>query len=364
MKFALGNFHVSDTDAPLTDPFAAQSTNRKNSMFMPRLTLILLFTAISAKACLWDTDTLAAEQARFPEIAELITGMFPRHSKEFHAWRLLHSETLIAQGKGGPVAFDDLAVSQHKLGDHRAAIETMHSKEKLFPGLYETRSNLGTFHIYTDELDSASKWIREALAVNPDAHFGREKYQLWLVEWAQERTKAPPPPINEKQRFDLAQGIPKGFAAFVARRASNQVQAERESGKVIALTRREQSSTLRGLFGMMWFADFDNPLLLEALGDVLIAGDVTTNASQMAALAYLHASRRAAKIEEKERLHDLFKASLSFIPDVKVENYEKKLDSGLTKGAAYFESVRQDELKWIKSGLDAGFEFQQKYLKP
>jgi tetratricopeptide (TPR) repeat protein len=329
--------------------------------YLGLLASIFLHVAFPAKACLWDTDTLAAEQARFPEIAELITGMFPRHSKEFYAWRLLHSENLIAQGKGGAIAFDDLAVAQHKLGDHRAAIETMQLKEKRFPGLYETRSNLGTFYIYTDELDAAAKWIREALAVNPDAHFGREKYQLCIVEWLQERKNAPADLSKGIERSSFASGVPHGFAAFTARRAADQAG---KSDYDLQLTRQEQSSALRGLLGMMWFADFDNPLLLEALGDVLIAGDMNTNASQLAALAYLHASRRAANIEEKKRLHGLFQASLLLIPDVKVENYEKKLDSGLAKGTASFEVIRQEELKWIKAGMDAGFEFQKKYLKP
>ena len=151
-----------------------------------------LSLATASQACIWDADTLAAERARFPEIAELITGMFPRHSKEFHAWRLLVCQDRIAKGQKDPFLYDDLAVSQHKLGDHEAAIQTMLDKEKVYPGQYETYSNLGTFSIYTGQLKEADRYISRALEINADAHIGREKYQLWLIRWLQgEKTPVP-----------------------------------------------------------------------------------------------------------------------------------------------------------------------------
>ncbi len=313
------------------------------------------------RACIWDNDTLAAEQARFPEIAQLITGMFPRHSREFHAWRLLTAEEQIAQGKGGLIAYDDLAVSQHKLGDHRAAIETMLKKDQVSPGLYETYSNLGTFYIYTGELETAASYIRKALAINADAHFGREKYQLWIVEWLQLREKTPPPNEPDQGSAELALGVPHGFADFLARRLNktgNNSQANLE------LPLKQRAEALRGILGMMWFADFDNPLLLEALGDLLIVGDIKTNAAQLAALSYLHASRVAATDAEKARLRKLFEAAGVLTPDFKPDAFEKRLDAGLAKGRDYFETIRNDEITWIKAGLDAGYEFQKKYLKP
>lgn len=326
------------------------------------IALALLVSVGPVRACLWDNDTLAAEQARFPEIAELITGQFPRHSKEFYAWRLLHSENLIARGSGGAVAYDDLAVAQHKLGDHHAAIETMKLKETKFPGLYETLSNLGTFYIYTGDLELAADSIRQALAMNPEAHFGREKYQLWIIEWLQERKELEQPPVSRGGSAMLATGIPQGFAAFVAQKVSKEASdAPRDR---LRLTRQEQAAALRGLLGMMWFADFDNPLLLEALGDVLVAGDVKTNAAQLAAMSYLHASRKVSDESEKKRLQALFEASLLLTQDAKGIDYEKKLDAGLAKGMANLDAIRQDELGWIKAGLDAGIEFQKKYLKP
>jgi len=47
-----------------------------------------LFTSASAWACLWDYDTLAMEQQRFPNVLELISGTFLYHSTEFYQWRV------------------------------------------------------------------------------------------------------------------------------------------------------------------------------------------------------------------------------------------------------------------------------------
>lgn len=324
---------------------------------------IIVWASAPIQACIWDADTLAAERARFPEIAELITGVFPRHSREFHAWRILAAQNQITQGKASPSTYDDLAVSYHKIGDHQAAIQTMHLKEKVSPGLYETYSNLGTFHIYTDELDTAARYIRQALAINSNAHFGREKYQLWIIEWLQAHKNTPAPELSNENLFQISIGSPHGFADFVARKL-NPANTAKPQAK-LTLSQPQQAEALRGILGMMWFADFDNPLLLEALGDVLMAGNLGTNASHLARLSYLHALRRTTEPVAQVRLKTLIKAAGSLKqPGVEEPDLEKLLDTGLATGQAYVESIRQDEITWMKAGLNPALEFQKKYLKP
>ena len=53
-------------------------------------TLAILAHALpqQATACLWDSDTLQQERARFPSTLEIITGKFLRHSPEFYEWRI------------------------------------------------------------------------------------------------------------------------------------------------------------------------------------------------------------------------------------------------------------------------------------
>lgn len=338
---------------------------RYNQRMKQRAAFLLLagtFTLSSATllACLWDNDTLAAERKRLPEVAELIMGNFPRHSLKFHEWRRDRCKQLIGNHAASVSTYDDLAVSLHKLGDHQGAIAIMEAKELMFPGLYETRSNLGTFYIYTGQLDEALKYIRQALAINPNAHFGREKYQQWLVEWLQERKKSGlPPTLTVEEMYNRALGTPSGFAAVVARRENAAVgHPEREQ-----VTLRQLDDAIFGVSGMMRFADFDNPLLLEAMGDLLLAGDQKTNAAQMASLCYLHAARKVTDATEKRRLLEYATKAGVFTPDFKIEKYEKLLTADLEKGAEAAEKVRRDEAAWISAGSDAGAEFQKKYLQ-
>lgn len=325
---------------------------------IPTIVACIAVIASPVHGCIWDSDTLAAERARFPEVAELITGYFARHSREFYAWRLLRSEELIKNGKAVAETYDDLAVSQHKLGDHKAAIATMEAKEKLFPGKYETFSNLGTFYIYTGDLNQAQAYIRKALAINPNAHFGREKYQLWLVEWLQARATA----NDEKIKgWSVAKGEPRGFAEFVIRREKN--IPDGNAALDPQMTPRQQSDALRGIMGMMWFADFDNPLLLEALGDVLVAGPIERNAAQLAAFSYLHAADKTSDFAAAARLRQLASGAGIATHGFDLAATQKVLKDALEKGRAYVESVRKDEIEWLRQGLDAEQEFQKKYLR-
>ncbi|MFO1483124.1 MAG: hypothetical protein U1F71_07125 [Verrucomicrobiaceae bacterium] len=311
--------------------------------------------SVSVFACLWDRDTLPAEKAAFPEVSYLITGTFPRHSREYYEWLRSVCEKRIQELPHRYQLYDDLAVAQHKLGDHKAAIETMHAKERIRPNLYETYSNLGTFLIYTGELDEARTCIEKALSINANAHFGREKYQLWLIEWALVRRKSPPGSQSEELQ-SWYQVLRYGFAAIVARHTQGSA-AVKTNG--VLLTLQQQAEAIRGISGMMRFADFDNPLLLEALGDVLSAGDVEKSGSKLIALSYLHASRKAVDSSEKQRLRKRFEL---LVEQRDQAGLEVLLDTGLAKGREYVESIRQDELSWIASGKDASAEFQKKYL--
>lgn len=323
-----------------------------------------LLICLHAQACLWDTDTIAMEKARFPGIADLISGNFPRHSKEFYEWRKTRCEAALASGDQAPVVYDDLAVSQHKLGDHLAAIATMQAKEKVHPGLYETCSNLGTFYIYTNDLDQAEKWIQQALDINKNAHFGREQYQLWLVQWM----KAGKPGLGKETSIERGLGF-RGFAAFIVEKTGGGrglaafIMEKTGVVRVSQEWKDGRADALRGISGMMRFADHDNPLLLEALGDVLAAGIDTENATLLAAQAYLLASRKSKMAAEKQRLWGLMQSVGGTVDEYKPRDTMRTLDAAVAEGARLAAKVRQDELGWIKAGKDVAAEFAAKYLK-
>lgn len=140
----------------------------------------MAFCPSSSRACLWDTDTLEMERQKFPTTLELITGKFLRHSPQFYQWRIDDRQKKLTADPERVEYYDDLAVAHDKLGRPEQAIELMLKKDQIKPGLYETHANLATFYIHAGDLQKGLEEVDKALAINPDAHFGREKYQKYL----------------------------------------------------------------------------------------------------------------------------------------------------------------------------------------
>ncbi|MDB6134712.1 MAG: hypothetical protein JWM59_2955 [Verrucomicrobiales bacterium] len=319
----------------------------------------------AARACLWDSETMATEseketiateKGRFPEALQVLTGGFPRHSALFHEWRAAKCLKALKGNPGQPALYDDLAVSQHKLGRHREAVATMRQKESVAPGLYETWSNLGTFYIYTGELKEAVACIDKALGINPNAHFGREKYQRWLVLWLMERQAAAAgrePPARESAGKE-GEEPPCGFARFVL---------NQQTPAGVRWTEEDRAPAIKGILGMMRFADFDNPLLQEALGDVLISGDWERNSAVNAAFAYCIASTKAAEAAENRRLFGRFAVAVMPLGEKWTpKRVGKDVRALLAKGTALEAKVRRDEAAWLAAGKDLSVEFARKYL--
>lgn len=151
--------------------------------------LIILSGSLSLKACLWDYDTIEMERAQFPSVLELLAGKFVRHSPAFYYWRIKDRTEKLKQYPDSLAFYDDIAVAYCKIGEQQKAIQLMEEKELVQPGLYETYANLGTFYIFLGELKEALHYIDKALKINPNAHFGREKYQKYLIEYLLSKMK-------------------------------------------------------------------------------------------------------------------------------------------------------------------------------
>src|SRR5262249_24474844 len=152
-----------------------------------RLSVLCAAAAIllpaTALACYWDVDTLQMERTRFPTALELITGKFLRHTPEFYYWRIDDRVRKLRSDPDNLPYYADLAVAYEKTGQHDKALETILAKDAKKPSVYETESNLGTFLMINGRLEDGLKHIDAALRINPDAHFGREKYQKKLAEY-------------------------------------------------------------------------------------------------------------------------------------------------------------------------------------
>lgn len=335
---------------------------------IPLPTLRALLTAVAllglpaaAVACLWDYDTLKQERARFPSTLELITGKFLRHSPEFYEWRIKDRLEKLKADPGNLQLHDDLAVAYQKTGRTDKAIDVMLAKEAIKPGVYETYSNLGTFYILNGEFAKGLPYIDKALAINPDAHFGREKYQKWLVEYAMTRTGFPMQDVPQDKFAE-----PQNFRKVVLRQEKADQDYRPKFGQI--------EPAVKGVLGMMRFADHDNPLLLEALGDLLSSDhgeNPAVDAKRLAARCYLLASYKMTDDNAKSRYRTLAARALELqmvqgtdqelSGDKKLVAIEAELKGETADAAAWYAGVREKEIAWIESGANVEEEFDRLY---
>jgi tetratricopeptide (TPR) repeat protein len=137
--------------------------------------------AAASLACLWDKDTLREESLGQKEIAATVNGDIGKHSDAFYAAKVTYTQALVDKGSAPKERYDDLAVALARTGKLDEAIAVLAAKEKKFPGEYTTEANLGTFLAMKGDLDGAIAHLEAGIKINPDAHFGREKYQLQLL---------------------------------------------------------------------------------------------------------------------------------------------------------------------------------------
>lgn len=235
--------------------------------------LIVLALQSIASACLWDSDTLRDERRGLPGIAELLAGRYERHSAFFYEDRVKESEARIKENPNDLAAWDDLAVAYEKLGQVDRAIETIERKAAIKPGEYTTEANWGTFLVHRGDYEAGLEHLREALRINPDAHFGREKYQLMAVEYLLEAKRDP-------LVFEFGSFIWPTIVATVHRDPYPRPWDDSDiidrlryaSGKPDQAT---VDAAINGVVGMLRFGPGTSPHLYAALGDLLLArGDL------------------------------------------------------------------------------------------
>ncbi len=168
-----------------------------------------LLLARPVAACLWDEDTLAAEaQGKMADVVHIIAGRFERNPPLYYEMRLRRSAERIAADPDDFPAYDDAGVASDRLGRGDEAIAWMEKKAKRLDAAkpvggkpreideqrYRYLANVGTFWVHRwarngadrskiDEVKTARDFIARAIALNPDAHFGRETYQLKALDW-------------------------------------------------------------------------------------------------------------------------------------------------------------------------------------
>lgn len=153
-----------------------------------------------------------------PEVVAVLTGRFERNPPLFYEMRLARVAAHLRDRPDDLAAYDDAGVACDRLGRGDEAISWMEEKrarlERLDPSLpeakehrYRYHANLGTFLAHRwarqgadrariAEVEAARDEIAKALKINPDAHFGRERYQLLALEWI-----ADPPELPKQEQY-------------------------------------------------------------------------------------------------------------------------------------------------------------------
>lgn len=331
------------------------------------IVVVTLFLSSAAFACLWDHDTIKMERARFPDTLELITGKFLRHSPEFYEWRIKDRLKKLEADPKNVSLLDDLSVAYDKTGRHDLAIETAKKIESLQPGRYETAANLGTFYFHAGKLEEGLPHIERALKINPNAHFGREKYQKALVEYVLKRRKAGATlpladvTVHERQK---GYGVQKATIShsFFDDLWPNAHREQRPKSEQI-------SAAIRGVVGMMKFGNYDSPLLLEALGSLLAQRDLrlSNDAKLLACRALLKASMETA--DDKARATYRGMASNALIlqtteggsDQISLEQVEADFKKELGEASSWYAELHEREKSWIRDGKDVDAEFDKLY---
>ncbi len=331
--------------------------------------------------CGWDWDTVQMEKQQFPQIHELITGKFYRHSQELYYWRVKNRTDLLKKYPDSLHYYDDLAMAYDKIGNPKKAIEVMDKKEGKKPGLYETYANLGLFYMHNNDMKNGVLYVEKALKVNPNAHFGREKYQLHLGKYVLSRMK------DDKLELPLTKGYKTGFYEYLAKHEFKHKDYRSEEHF------KELSNAIKGVAGMMTFANYRSPVLLEVLADLLLHTKSHRGAGHFASRAYLKASVEtggevAKAYYEKakwgreqqfpgEMHHDILPGPKrekgiyvdSIMnrptqgPAFRMELLETALKYEIQLAEIWFDSIRVNEMNWIKQGFNPDSAFAKKYYE-
>jgi hypothetical protein len=270
-------------------------------------------------ACINDRDTLAQEAAAqksdssgLPNVARVITGRFERNPPLYYEMRLkrVAQEIKINPTKLG--LYDDAGAASDRLHHSREAIEWMERKRKQLESskidpklkrehLYRYFANAGTFHAHLwlrsganrkdmREMKIGRDMIKRAIEIKPNAHFGRERYQLLLMEWVLN-----PPPTNNREDT-----LPNDFLNLVSLDGGYGVNALKTSNYPDAII---------GLNGLIVLGDAWNSF------DVFYALSKALEAQNDASLSELARQRYLELLNEgRSSLSPNFKTELDDLP--------------------------------------------------
>ena len=131
---------------------------------------------------MWDSDTLRDEKKARPKMAEAILGNPPDLGDPIKLRKRI-TDLQSNRRENDAAWWNDLAGAHIRLGESKIAAELLESVVARFPDDYGIHANLGTAYHLLGRYAEAEKHIARDLEINPDAHFGLEKYHLALLQY-------------------------------------------------------------------------------------------------------------------------------------------------------------------------------------
>ena len=138
--------------------------------------------APTAHACIWDAETLFQEKLRNHDLAKAILGGPPQpENPQTLQERIKNLEA--NRDEKNPDWWNNLAGAYLRLNQPATAVKLLEPVASKFPNDYGIHANLGTAYHLLGRYQDAEKEIARDLEINPDAHFGLEKYHLALLQY-------------------------------------------------------------------------------------------------------------------------------------------------------------------------------------
>ena len=296
-------------------------------------TLTLLCTLLIPFApCLWDSDTLDTELRGLPDAFDLVVGRWHRHGDAYYRDRITRlggrTELTLAE-------FDDLAVAHERLGDDTAAIATLERKAAALAKTpdpdhqYRLLANLGTAHAHAGRYDEALVALREAVALNPNAHFGREIWQIEAIEFVAAARRNPVLWQESSLFLRTLPGLRRPFLGHPEPNAANDDHQPPELPPT--------ASAYQGIAGMVRFGQRDSAMLFQALAEVFV-DEHHLNLGWWAL-------RRA--IEAGHPASDRLRGSLRSIENHWFESAIYTNDRNASPDEALYTAVRENADRWL-----------------
>lgn len=242
------------------------------------LMLLLLLLPSPARACMWDSDTLDDEVRGLPEAYTLVvTDRWFRHGDAYYRHRVATLPARIEATPGDLDLYDDLAVAHERLGDRVAAIAVMDRKLARLATApdrdqeYRAWANRGTFLAHAGRFDEALVDLEKALALNPDAHFGRERFQVMAIRYV--KAAKEDPTLWERENFLSFQGVRIEGGILVSRKARSYDGTDRlEAGEGSPPIMVKATVAYTAVVGMLRFGGLEGAELWRTLGDLVLVG--------------------------------------------------------------------------------------------